>query len=540
MGVKQIAYSQAAREHIRAGVSQLAKAVKVTLGPTGRVVMLAKGFGAPLVTKDGVTVAKEIELEEPYENMGAQMVKEVSAKTSDVAGDGTTTATILAEAIFEQGLKQITAGGNAQDLRRGVELAAAEVSKQIGKMSKKISGRTEIEHVANIAANGDTEVGTLIADAMERVGKDGVITVDEAKSMETYVEWVEGMQMDRGYLSPHFVTDPKERKVVLEDAYILIYEKKIGSVENLIPILEQVAQSGKPLLIIAEDVEGEALAALVVNKLRGTLKVAAIKAPGFGDRRNAMMEDIALLTGGDAIFEALGVQLEQAQLKTLGTAKRILIDKDTTTLIEGGGKAAAIQGRMETIKREIETASSDYDKEKLQERLAKLAGGVAQIRVGGATEVEVKERKARVEDALHATRAALEEGFLPGGGVALLRIADKLGKLGAKGDVLRGVEILKKALESPLRQLAANCDLEGATVVDKVRANKGANYGFDAATGAYCDLISAGIIDPAKVTRSAVENAASIASLLLTTEAIIAEEPEEAAHAGHGHDHGMM
>jgi len=533
MPAKKIAFDMEAREAIRRGVNQLARAVAVTLGPKGRNVILEKSFGAPTVTKDGVTVAKEIELEDSYENMGAQMVKEVASKTSEVAGDGTTTATVLAEAIFEEGLKNVAAGANPMSLKRGVDKAVSAVVEGLRKESTSVTGRKEIAQVATIAANNDPEIGKMIADAMEKVGKDGVITVEEGKSLETTVDWVEGMQFDRGYLSPHFVTNRESMTCELEDPYILIHEKKISSVKDLVPLLEKVVQSGKPLVVIAEDIEGEALATLVVNRLRGILNCCAVKAPGFGDRRKAMLEDIAALTGGTAIFEALGIELENIQLSDLGRAKRVVVDKDDTTIIEGAGDTEAIQGRIEQIKAEIEDTTSDYDREKLEERLAKLAGGVAQINVGAATEVEMKEKKARVEDALHATRAAVEEGFLPGGGVPEVRSLEVLKKVKATGDEAVGVDIVRRALTAPLRQIAQNSGAEGSVVLERVM-KEGGSFGFNAATGEFCDLVKAGIIDPTKVVRSALENAASIAGLLLTTEALISEIPEKkpAAPAG--------
>jgi chaperonin GroEL len=534
MAAKKIAYDQEARELIRNGVRKLARAVKVTLGPRGRNVILQKSFGSPTVTKDGVSVAKEIELEDPYENMGAQIVKEVASKTSDVAGDGTTTATVLAEAIFEEGLKNVTAGANPVDLKRGIEKAVICVVDYLKKLSTPIKGRDEIAQVATIASNGDTEIGEKIAEAMERVGKDGVITIEEGKSLATEIEWVEGMQFDKGYLSPHFVTDVQKMETVLEDPFILIHEKKIGSIKDMIPVLEKVAQSGRPLLIVAEDIEGEALATLVVNKLRGVFSCAAVKAPGFGDRRKAMLEDIAILTGGTAVFEDLGIKLDNIALSDLGQAKKVIIDKDNTTIIEGAGKKSDIKARIDQIKAEIDRTTSDYDKEKLQERLAKLAGGVAQVNVGAATEAEMKEKKARVEDALHATRAAVEEGILPGGGVALLRAQKALDALVVKGEESIGVGIIRRSLELPLKTIAANAGLDGSIVVENVKNAKKASDGFDAATLEYGDMIKRGIIDPTKVTRSALQNAASIATLLLTTDALVSEMPDDkpAAKAG--------
>ena len=527
MAAKRIAYDIEARDLIRAGVNKLARAVKVTLGPRGRNVVIQRSFGAPTVTKDGVTVAKEVELSDPYENMGAQMVKEVASKTSDVAGDGTTTATVLAEAIFEQGLKVVTAGANPLQLKRGVEKAVEAICNEVKKQAVPVKGRQEIKQVASIAANSDEEIGERIADAMERVGKDGVITVEEGKSLATEIKWVEGMQFDKGYISPHFITNVEKMEAVLEDCYVLVIEKKLSSIKDVLPLLEQVAKSGKPLLVIAEDVEGEALATLVVNKLRGVFNALAVKAPGFGDRRKAMLQDIAVLTGGTAIMEDLGINLEKADLKVLGQAKRVVADKDNTTIIEGAGKKSEIQGRVAQIRAELERTTSDYDKEKLQERLAKLAGGVAQIQVGAATEVEMKEKKARVEDALHATRAAVEEGILPGGGTALIKAARVLDKLPVTGDEKLGVDIVREALKVPCRQIAANAGYDASIVVNRVAESKDHNFGFDAATGEYVDMLKAGILDPAKVTRTALQNAASIASLLLTTDALVAEIPEK-------------
>jgi chaperonin GroEL len=526
MAAKKIAYDIEARDLIRAGVNKLARAVKVTLGPRGRNVVLQRSFGSPTVTKDGVTVAKEIELENPYENMGAQMVKEVASKTSDIAGDGTTTATVLAEAIFEQGLKVVTAGANPLQLKRGIENAVDAVVAQLGKMSAPVKTRTDIEQVATIAANNDSEIGQRIADAMERVGKDGVITVEEGKSLATEIEWVEGMQFDKGYLSPHFVTNLEKMEVELENPFILVHEKKISNIKDMLPLLEGVAKSGRPLLILAEDVEGEALATLVVNKLRGIFAACAVKAPGFGDRRKAMLEDIAILTGGTAVMEDLGINMETADTSILGQAKRVIINKDETTIIEGAGKKADIQGRIAQIRAELERSSSDYDKEKLQERLAKLAGGVAQINVGAATEVEMKEKKARVEDALHATRAAVEEGILPGGGAALIKASKVLDRVEVTGDERLGVDIIRKAVRLPCRYIASNAGFDASIIVQQVAAAK-ANEGFNAASGEMVDLVKAGIIDPAKVTRSALQNAASVASLLLTTDALVAEIPEK-------------
>ncbi|MYC14513.1 MAG: chaperonin GroEL [Gemmatimonadetes bacterium] len=527
MMAKQLEFDVAAREALKQGVDQLSDTVKVTLGPKGRNVVLDKKFGSPTVTKDGVTVAKEVELEDPYENMGAQMVKEVASKTSDVAGDGTTTATVLAQSIFHQGLRNVTAGANPMDLKRGIDKAVAASVNLIHDMSKPVAGRSDIAQVASTSANNDKAIGDLIADAMEKVGKDGVITVEEARSIETTLDVVEGMQFDRGYVSPYFVTDADNMEAILEEAYILIHDKKISAMRDLLPVLEKIAQTGKPLMIIAEDIEGEALATLVVNKVRGTLKIAAVKAPGFGDRRTAMLEDIAILTGGRVLSEDAGFKLENATTADLGEAKRITIDKDNTTIVEGGGNSADIQGRVGQIRRQIDETTSDYDQEKLQERLAKLAGGVAVINVGAATETEMKEKKARVEDALHATRAAVEEGIVPGGGVALIRAAAGLDETreNVEGDEKTGVDIVQRALEEPLRQIANNAGVEGALVVQKVAAGEG-NLGYNADTDDYEDMIQAGVPDPTKVTRSALENAASIASLLLTTEALVADIPE--------------
>jgi chaperonin GroEL len=538
MPAKQLKFSDEARQAVLAGVEKLSAAVKVTLGPKGRNVVLDKKWGAPTITKDGVTVAKEVELEDPYENMGAQMVKEVASKTSDVAGDGTTTATILAESIYREGLKNVTAGRNPMDLKRGVEKTVAAVVGSLQKQSKSVRDQKEISQVATISANSDTAIGDIIAEAMDKVGKDGTITVEEAKGMETTLEVVEGMQFDKGYLSPYFITDPERQESVLEDAHILIHEKKISNLKDLLPLLESVAKSGKPLLIIAEDVEGEALATLVVNRLRGTLNCAAVKAPGFGDRRKAMLEDIAILAGGRSISEEMGIKLENIQLSDLGRAKRITIDKDNTTIVEGGGKTSDINGRVNQIRKQIEASTSDYDTEKLQERLAKLAGGVAVINVGAATETEMKEKKARVEDALHATRAAVEEGIIPGGGVALLRSVPVINKLALEGDEAIGAQIVKRALEEPSRQLAANAGLEGSVVVERLKNEKGSK-GFDVAAEEYVDMFKAGIIDPTKVTRSALQNASSIASLLLTTEALVTELPEKESAAPGGMPGGM-
>jgi chaperonin GroEL len=523
---KQIIYDAEAREKLRAGVDKLANAVKITLGPRGRNVVLDKKFGSPTVTNDGVTIAKEIELEDSYENLGAQMVKEVATKTQDVAGDGTTTATILAQNIIHQGIKNVTAGANPMYLKRGIRMATEAVVEEIRKRSKSIKTSEEIASVATISANNDPEIGQLIADAMDKVGKDGVITVEEARGMETTLDVVEGMQFDRGYLSPYMVTDAERMEVVAEDAVVLIHDKKISSMKDLLPILEKVAQLSRPLVIIAEDVEGEALATLVVNKLRGTLSAAAVKAPGFGDRRKAMLEDIAILTGGRVISEEAGFKLENATVADLGNAKRITISKDDTTIVEGAGKAADIKGRIAQIRRQIEDTTSEYDKEKLQERLAKLAGGVAVINVGAATEVEMKEKKARVEDALAATRAAVEEGIVAGGGITLLRCKKALEKVKEEGDVAVGVEMVRRSLEAPLRQIAENAGAEGSLVVEQV-SKSAADTGYDASTGEYVDLVKAGIVDPTKVTRSALQNAASVASLLLTTEAVVTDVPEE-------------
>jgi len=523
---KIINFETDARSQLKKGLDALADAVKVTLGPKGRNVVIDKKFGAPTITKDGVTVAKEIELEDPVENMGAQMVKEVASKTSDIAGDGTTTATVLAQAIFKEGLKNVTAGANPTHLKRGIEQAVEKVVEEIKKLSKEVQDKTEIAQVGAISANNERAIGDLIADAMEKVGKDGVITVEEAKTTETNLEVVEGMQFDRGYLSPYFVTDVDSMEAVLEDPYILIHDKKISVMKDLLPVLEKVAQTGKPMLIIAEDVEGEALATLVVNKIRGTLRVAAVKAPGFGDRRKAMLEDIAILTGGRVISEETGFKLENTTLSDLGTAKRVTIDKDNTTIVEGAGKTEDIKARINQIKKQIETTTSDYDREKLQERLAKLAGGVAVLNVGAATEVEMKEKKARVEDALHATRAAVEEGIVPGGGVVYIRAIDALDKLNLQGDMQIGVNIVKRALEEPIRQIAENAGWEASIVVQKVKAGKD-GFGFNAENETFEDLMGAGIIDPTKVSRIALENAASIAGLLLMTEATVVEKPEE-------------
>ncbi|HTX18158.1 MAG TPA: chaperonin GroEL [Bacteroidota bacterium] len=527
MGAKIIQYDVDARAALKRGVDQLANAVKVTLGPKGRNVVIDKKFGAPTVTKDGVTVAKEIELEDPIENMGAQMVREVASKTSDVAGDGTTTATVLAQAIVREGLKNVTAGANPMDLKRGIDLAVTRVIEELKKVSRPVEGKKEIAQVGAISANNDATIGSLIADAMEKVGKDGVITVEEAKGTETLMDVVEGMQFDRGYLSPYFVTDADTMEAVLEDPLILIHDKKISSMKDLLPILEKAAQSGRSMVIIAEEVEGEALATLVVNKIRGTLRVVAVKAPGFGDRRKAMLEDIAVLTNGTVISEEKGFKLENATLSYLGTAKKVVVDKDNTTIVEGAGKKDEIKKRINEIKGQIDKTTSDYDKEKLQERLAKLSGGVAVLKIGASTEVEMKEKKARVEDALHATRAAVEEGIVPGGGVAYLRSITKLDEVKtANEDQKTGVEIIKRALEEPIRQIVANAGLEGSVVVDKVKGGQG-NFGFNAASEKYENLVESGVIDPTKVTRIAIENAASVAALLLTTETTIVEKPEE-------------
>jgi chaperonin GroEL len=527
MAAKKIAYGTDARAAIQEGVKKLAKAVKITLGPCGRNVVLEKSFGSPTVTKDGVTVAKEIELEDAYENLGAQMVKEVASKTSTVAGDGTTTATILAESIFNEGLKNITAGANPMQVKNGIEKTVEKIIEELKKMSIQVDSNKQIEQVATCSANQDVEIGKKMAEAMEKVGKDGVITVEEGQSLETTVELVEGMQFDKGYLSPHFINKLENMTVVLDKPYILIHEKKISSVKSLVPLLEKVAKQGKPLLIIAEDIEGEALATLVVNKLRGVLQVAAVKAPGFGDRRKAMLSDIATLTGGEAIFEDLGLQLENIELTQLGRAKQVKIDKDNTTIIEGAGSSADIKGRIEQIKKEIESSTSDYDIEKLQERLAKLAGGVAQINVGAATEAEMKEKKARVEDALHACRAAVEEGILPGGGVSMLRALPALDKIKTSGDEKIGVDIVRRAVVAPIRQIAENAGLDGSIVAQKVMESSGKNFGYDALRKEYGDMIEFGVIVPTKVERAALQNGASIASLLLTTDAVVSEIPEK-------------
>ncbi|MEO0454716.1 MAG: chaperonin GroEL [Verrucomicrobiota bacterium] len=539
MAAKQLKFDESARQALLQGVEKLAKAVKATMGPSGRNVVLDKKFGSPTITKDGVTVAKEIELEDPYENIGAQLVREVASKTSDVAGDGTTTATVLAEAVYRAGLKSVTSGANPTDLKRGIDIAVEAIVAELQKISKKVKEKNEIQQVATVSANWDGTVGEMIADALDAVGKDGTVTVEEAKSIETTLEVVEGMQFDKGYLSPYFVTNPDSQEVALDTPYILIFEKKISNMKDLLPVLEQVAKNSKPLLIIAEDVEGEALATLVVNKLRGTLQVCAVKAPGFGDRRKAMLEDIAVLTGGKLISEDLGIKLENIDISDLGSAKSIRVDKDNTTIIEGAGKSSDIKGRVEQIRRAIEETTSDYDREKLQERLAKLAGGVAVINVGAATETEMKEKKARVEDALHATRAAVEEGIVPGGGTALLRAQKALDKVEAEGDQAIGVDIIRRAVEQPLRTLADNAGVEGSIVVQEVKTAKGSN-GYNVAAGKVEDLLVAGVVDPTKVTRSALQNAASIAGLLLTTEAIVTELPEDDKPAGGAPDMGGM
>ncbi len=542
MSAKQLKFDESARQALLKGVTTLSKAVTATLGPKGRNVVLDKKFGSPTVTKDGVTVAKEIDLEDPYENMGAQMVREVSSRTSDAAGDGTTTATVLAEAIYSGGLKHVTAGASPIAIQRGIQKAVEAAVKALDKATKKVKDKEEIKQVATVSANWDDEIGEIIADAMDKVGKDGTITVEEAKSIETTLDVVEGMQFDKGYLSPYFATDTDSMECRLEDAYILIFEKKISSLKDMVPLLEKVAKTGKQMLIIAEDVEGEALATLVVNRIRGTLNIAAVKAPGFGDRRKAMLEDIAILTGGRCITEDLGIKLESVELSDLGRAKSIVLDKENTTIVQGSGKSSEIQARVNQIRRQIEETTSDYDREKLQERLAKLAGGVAVINVGAATETEMKEKKARVEDALHATRAAVEEGIVPGGGVALLRTRPSISKLDLEGDQQIGVSIICAAVEAPLRALAANAGLEGAVIVQGVLNSKG-NTGFNVATEKYQDLVKAGVVDPKKVTRTALQNAGSIAGLLLTTECLITEIPEKdppMPAGGGGHDHGMM
>ncbi len=539
MAAKEILFNSNARKQIGVGLDTLANAVKVTLGPCGRNVVLERSWGAPTITKDGVTVAKEIELENHFANMGAQMVKEVASKTSDVAGDGTTTATVLAQAIYAEGTKLVAAGSNPMDIKRGIEAAVEVVVAELKRQSKPTKGRNEIAQVGIISANGDETIGNLIAEAMEKVGKEGVITIEEAKSIETTLEVVEGMQFDRGYLSPYFITDPERMEVVFSDAYILIHEKKLSSMQELLPLLELVAKSGKPLLVLAEDVDGEALATLVVNKLRGTLHVCAVKAPGYGDRRQEMLKDVAILSGGQALTDDLGVKLENLTLKDLGRAKTITIDKDHTTLVEGAGKKEAIQARVKQLRSQVEESTSDYDREKLQERLAKLVGGVAVLKIGAATETEMKEKKARVEDALHATRAAVEEGIVPGGGVALLRTLPALEKLKLPGDQQYGVNTIRRALEEPLRQIAQNGGVEGAVVVNNVREGKGA-YGYNAASSQYQDLVEAGVIDPTKVVRVALQNAASVASLMLTTEALIAERPKRERGATRAGTHDLM
>jgi chaperonin GroEL len=540
MAAKEIVFSTSARHSIAQGLNILANTVKVTLGPRGRNVIIEKSFGSPTVTKDGVTVSKEIDLEDAYENMGAQLVKQVAQRTNDQAGDGTTTATVLAEAIFEEGLKNVTAGANPVGLKRGIDKAVDSAVASLKKLSTSVKGQGEIAQIGTIASNGDAEIGQMIAKAMEKVGKDGVITVEEGKSLTTEVEWVEGMQFDKGWLSPHFITSPTTMEAVYENPYILVYEKKISTVKDMIPLLEQVAQSGRPLVLIAEEIEGEALATLVVNKLRGAFQCVAVKAPGFGDRRKSMLEDIAALTGANPIMEATGATLEGVVLKDLGTAKKVVVDKDNTTIIEGAGSKDAIKGRIAQIRAEIEVTKSDYDKEKLQERLAKLSGGVAQINVGAATEAEMKEKKARVEDALHATRAAVEEGIVPGGGVALLSTIDAIEALKLEGDEKVGAMIVRRAVEAPMRQIATNAGQDGAVVVQNVRGNKNKNWGYNAATETYEDLVKSGVIDPTKVVRTALQNAASVASLLLTTDALVSDLPEkekEGAGAGHGHGH---
>jgi chaperonin GroEL len=537
---KMIAFDQEAREAMRRGIAKLARAVKVTLGPKGRNVILQKSFGSPTVTKDGVTVAKEIDLEDVYENMGARMVREVASKTSDVAGDGTTTATVLAEAIFNEGLRAVVSGVNPVQMKQGIEKAVEDITARLKEMSIKVKSKTEMGQVAAIAANNDQEIGNLLAEAMEKVGKDGVITVDEGKSLKTEVEWVEGMQFDRGYLSPYFVNSPATMQCVLEDCYVLVYEKKVGSLKDIIPLLEAVVNSGKPLLIVAEDVEGEALATLVLNRIRGTFACCAVKAPGYGDRRKAMLEDIAILTGGVAVFEDVGIKLENLPITDLGRAKKVIVDKDNTTIIEGAGKSADIKARIEQIRREIDNSTSDYDREKLEERLAKLSGGVAKVNVGAATESEMKEKKARVEDALHATRAAVEEGILPGGGVALLRASSAVKPTGLTHDQEVGFNIVVRACRAPLTFIAENAGKDGGIICEKVAESKG-NTGYNAATDVFEDLVKAGVIDPTKVTRTALQNAASVATLLLTSDALIAEKPkdEKKPAAGHGGDNDM-
>ncbi len=537
MSAKQLKFDESARHALLRGVEKLAAAVKATLGPAGRNVILDKKFGSPTITKDGVSVAKEIDLEDPYENMGAQLIREVSSKTSDVAGDGTTTATVLAEAVYKEGLRNVTAGANPISLQRGIMKASEAIVSRLAEISQEVSDSDQIAQVATVSANWDREIGNIIAEAMDKVGKDGTITVEEAKGIETTLDVVEGMQFDKGYLSPYFVTDSESMEVNLDNAYILIHEKKISNLKDMLPLLEKVAKTGRPLLIIAEDVEGEALATLVVNKLRGTLNIAAVKAPGFGDRRKAMMEDIAILTGGQCITEDLGIKLESIELDQLGEAKTIKIGKEDTTIVEGGGGSEAVHGRVGQIRRQIDETTSDYDREKLQERLAKLAGGVAVINVGAATETEMKEKKARVEDALHATRAAVEEGIVPGGGTALIRAQDALNEVSLEGDEATGVDLVRSAVEAPLRQLAANAGREGALIVEHVKNSEGST-GYDVAKDEYVDLIGQGVVDPTKVTRSALQNAASIAGLLLTTECVITDIPEDEAPEPHGHDHG--
>jgi chaperonin GroEL len=539
---KMMAFDQEAREAMRRGVAKLARAVKVTLGPKGRNVILQKSFGSPTVTKDGVTVAKEIDLEDVYENMGARMVREVASKTSDVAGDGTTTATVLAEAVFNEGLRAVVAGVNPIQMKAGIEKAVEDIAAKLKEMSIPVKGKKEMAQVASIAANNDPEIGDLLAEAMDKVGKDGVITVDEGKSLKTEVEWVEGMQFDRGYLSPYFVTSPQQMQCVLEDCYILVFEKKISSVKDIVPLLEAVVNAGKPLLIVSEEVDGEALATLVINRLRGTFQVCAVKAPGYGDRRKAMMEDIAIITGATAVFENLGMKLENLGLAELGRAKKVIVDKDNTTIIEGAGKTAAIKSRIEQIRHEIAAATSDYDREKLEERLAKLAGGVAKINVGAATESEMKEKKARVEDALHATRAAVEEGILPGGGVALLRASSQVKPKGLSDDETVGFNIVVRACRAPVTMISSNAGQDGSIVCEKVLGGSG-NFGYNAASNEFEDLVKAGVIDPAKVTRTALQNATSVSTLLLTSDALIAEKPKDskpkAGGAGHGGDYDM-
>jgi len=537
MSAKQLKFDESARHALLRGVEKLAAAVKATLGPAGRNVILDKKFGSPTITKDGVSVAKEIDLEDPYENMGAQLIREVSSKTSDVAGDGTTTATVLAEAVYKEGLRNVTAGANPISLQRGIMKASEAIVSRLAEISQEVSDSDQIAQVATVSANWDREIGNIIAEAMDKVGKDGTITVEEAKGIETTLDVVEGMQFDKGYLSPYFVTDSESMEVNLDNAYILIHEKKISNLKDMLPLLEKVAKTGRPLLIIAEDVEGEALATLVVNKIRGTLNIAAVKAPGFGDRRKAMMEDIAILTGGQCITEDLGIKLESIELDQLGEAKTIKIGKEDTTIVEGGGGSEAVHGRVGQIRRQIDETTSDYDREKLQERLAKLAGGVAVINVGAATETEMKEKKARVEDALHATRAAVEEGIVPGGGTALIRAQDALNEVSLEGDEATGVDLVRSAVEAPLRQLAANAGREGALIVEHVKNSEGST-GYDVAKDEYVDLIGQGVVDPTKVTRSALQNAASIAGLLLTTECVITDIPEDEAPEPHGHDHG--